>query len=152
MNYLTNYYKNLCENLQHRVNVLQTKLNEAAGPPGPPPPQQGTQRVNVPLIQIGGPATMPSDDRDLGDGPNFPPIPWEMIFSKAMIQGIIWALFWNILYTDHDINPETVNAAIVRFQNLLQANIQRLQQAYYKYGDPNDIWKEWERILLGHPN
>jgi hypothetical protein len=148
MDYLTNYYKNLCENLQNEVKVLQKQLNEAAGPPGGPPPQQGTQRVNVPLIQIGGPATMPSDDRDLGAGPNFPPVPWEMIFSKAMIQGILWALFWtNSGYTNSDITPANVNAAIAIFQNLLQANIQRLQQAYYQSGDPNDIWKEWEKIL-----
>jgi hypothetical protein len=28
MQYLTNYYKNLCEQLQHQVNVLQAQLNE----------------------------------------------------------------------------------------------------------------------------
>lgn len=151
MNYLTNYYKNLCENLQHRVNVLQTKLNEAAGPPGPPPPQQGTSRVNVPLIQIGGPATMPSDDRVIA-GPNFPPIPWEMIFSKAMIQGVLWGLFWAHSYTNEDINVETVNAAIRAFQTLLEQSIQRLQQAYYESGDPNAIWREWQEILNENPS
>lgn len=148
MNYLTNYYKNLCEKLEYKVNVLQTKLNEAAGPPGLPPPQQGVQRVNVPFIQIGGPATMPSDDRDLGDGPNFPPIPWEMIFSKAMIQNVLWGLFWvDSGYTNADITPDRMPAIIAIFRNLLEANIQRLQQAYYQSGNPDDIWREWERIV-----
>lgn len=30
MNYLTNYYKNLCEQLQAKVNNLQNILNEAS--------------------------------------------------------------------------------------------------------------------------
>ena len=29
MNYLTNYYKNLCEQLQEKVNILETQLQEA---------------------------------------------------------------------------------------------------------------------------
>lgn len=29
MNYLTNYYKNLCEQLQEKLNILETQLNES---------------------------------------------------------------------------------------------------------------------------
>jgi hypothetical protein len=29
MNYLTNYYKNLCEQLQEKVSILEAQLNEA---------------------------------------------------------------------------------------------------------------------------
>jgi hypothetical protein len=32
MNYLTNYYKNLCEHLQERINTLEMQLNENEGP------------------------------------------------------------------------------------------------------------------------
>lgn len=29
MHYLTNYYKNLCEQLQEKINILESQLNEA---------------------------------------------------------------------------------------------------------------------------
>lgn len=29
MNYLTNYYKNICEQLQEKINILEMQLNEA---------------------------------------------------------------------------------------------------------------------------
>jgi hypothetical protein len=41
MNYLTNYYKNLCEQLQQQVNILQSQLDEYVMPPGVKDGQKG---------------------------------------------------------------------------------------------------------------
>ena len=49
MDYLTNYYKNLCEQLQEKLNILEAQIREANDPINlnPPPTSGGKNLIDL---------------------------------------------------------------------------------------------------------
>lgn len=69
MDYLTNYYKNLSEQLQQKVNKLERIINEVASPAGPQVDPGYTYQDTAPPTQY----TPPPQKPPLTGGPN----PWD---------------------------------------------------------------------------